>query len=195
MTINLTELKILAIDCQTTGANPDKGLLLEIGWIPGRASLPIKSAMPGLRSYLIGLPPETAIPRAVQRITGITEASMKTAAPSEIVWNYLIQTVKNVGFNLFFTRIIAFIQGHDHSGDSRSYPGILILFNPECRSNRQVFPRKFNPCSPGKPVFIQVISGGCGFINGMAANAPWSPGSMATTAGYTIMSIPFCAYH
>jgi hypothetical protein len=31
--MNLADLEILALDCQATGANPQKGHLLEIGWI------------------------------------------------------------------------------------------------------------------------------------------------------------------
>jgi hypothetical protein len=36
--IKLADLKVLALDGQATGANPDRGHLLEIGWIPGCAA-------------------------------------------------------------------------------------------------------------------------------------------------------------
>ena len=96
MKANLSDLKILALDCQTTGANPDRGHLLEIAWIPVRASLPLESAMPDLRTHLLRLPPDAEIPRAVQRITGITEASMIAAVPSQTVWGHLMETVKEL---------------------------------------------------------------------------------------------------
>ena len=98
MTARLTDLKILALDCQTTGANPVTGHLLEIGWVPARASLPQKFALPDLRTYLMRLPPDAVIPPAVQRITGITEESMMAAVPSKIVWNHLSEAVKEVTF-------------------------------------------------------------------------------------------------
>jgi DNA polymerase-3 subunit epsilon len=96
MTAHLTDLKILALDCQTTGANPDKGHLLEIGWVTARASLPQKFVLPELRTYLTRLPPDEVIPRAVQRITGITEESMIDAVPSKFVWNHLVEVAKEV---------------------------------------------------------------------------------------------------
>ena len=34
----LKELEVLAIDCQATHSNPDKGHILEIGWVNTRAS-------------------------------------------------------------------------------------------------------------------------------------------------------------
>ena len=73
MTATLTNLQILTLDCQATGANPDKGHLLEIGWIPTRASAADNPAMTGLQAYLVRLPADAAIPRAVERITGISD--------------------------------------------------------------------------------------------------------------------------
>jgi DNA polymerase-3 subunit epsilon len=98
MTTILKDLKILALDCQTTGANPDKGHLLEIGWLPARASLPEKSKILQPRTYLIHLPAKAVIPRAVQRITGITDESLQTAASAKIVWKHLAKTAKKVMF-------------------------------------------------------------------------------------------------
>ena len=48
MTATLTNLQILTLDCQATGANPHKGNLLEIGWLPTRASAADSPAMTGL---------------------------------------------------------------------------------------------------------------------------------------------------
>ncbi|MBT8369445.1 MAG: GIY-YIG nuclease family protein [Deltaproteobacteria bacterium] len=99
MTTALADLKILALDCQTTGANPNKGHLLEIGWFPWNPARPFaidKPALPDLRAYLIRLPSGAVIPRAVQRITGITDESLAAGLPSEIVWQHLIETLKEV---------------------------------------------------------------------------------------------------
>jgi DNA polymerase III epsilon subunit-like protein len=86
MTATLTNLKILTLDCQTTGANPGKGHLLEIGWIPTRAAAAYNPAMTGLQAYLVRLPADAAIPRAVQRITGISDDSLTAAVSSKSVW-------------------------------------------------------------------------------------------------------------
>jgi DNA polymerase-3 subunit epsilon len=92
MTATLTNLKILTLDCQATGANPVKGHLLEIGWIPTRAAAADNPAMTGLQSYLVRLPADGAIPRAVQRITGISDDSISAAVSSKSVWENLIET-------------------------------------------------------------------------------------------------------
>ena len=96
MTTTLTNLKILTLDCQATGANPDKGHLLEIGWIPTRASAADNPALTGLQTYLVRLPADAAIPRAVERITGISDDTPAAGIPSESVWGRLIETAQEI---------------------------------------------------------------------------------------------------
>ncbi len=96
MTATLTKLQILTLDCQATGANPGKGHLLEIGWIPTRASAADNPAMTGLQSYLVRLPADTAIPRAVERITGISDDTVAAALSSGNVWGRLIETAQQI---------------------------------------------------------------------------------------------------
>ena len=99
MTTALAELNILALDCQTTGANPSKGHLLEIGWVPWYPSRPFcfeKPELPNLKAYLIRLPSNAVIPCAVQRITGITAETLTAAVPSEIAWQHLLKTTEKL---------------------------------------------------------------------------------------------------
>ena len=92
MTATLEELTILALDCQATGANPARGHLLEIGWIPSLASAPDNPAADGIQSYLVRLPAGAAIPRAVERITGISNDSIAAAVSPGDVWQHLMET-------------------------------------------------------------------------------------------------------
>jgi len=96
MAASLADLKILALDCQATGANPDKGHLLEIGWLPVRSSSSEKQQTSDLQAYLIRIPADAIIPRAVQRITGITDEFPMAGVPSKIVWEHLIETAKEI---------------------------------------------------------------------------------------------------
>ena len=66
----LEDLEILALDCQTTGASPGKGHLLEIGWRRTRASSRKETVRPETETYLVKLPEEIEIPRRVSRVTG-----------------------------------------------------------------------------------------------------------------------------
>ena len=92
----LAELQILALDCQATGVNPDKGHLLEIGWIPACAAAPKTALNFELQSYLVRLPGWEGIPPAVQRITGISEQSLSSALPSPIIWQHLLTSAAEI---------------------------------------------------------------------------------------------------
>jgi DNA polymerase-3 subunit epsilon len=92
MTVYLKDLEILTLDCQTTGANPDRGHLLEIGWLKIRASsLEKKTADPRPQAHLVKLPDVVEIPRTVERITGISSEDLKTATAPNKIWNKLVQ--------------------------------------------------------------------------------------------------------
>jgi DNA polymerase-3 subunit epsilon len=92
MVIPLSELQVLALDCQATGANPQKGYLLEIGWIKTSAAAAFKTESLQARSFLVRWPQDLEIPAAVQRITGITNADAGQALPAADIWQKLIQT-------------------------------------------------------------------------------------------------------
>jgi DNA polymerase-3 subunit epsilon len=96
MTVSLAELRILALDCQATGPNPQKGHLLELGWMAAGASPMDKLRAPGAQTYLSRLPADENIPRAVSRITGISDASLRAAKPSRIIWQHLMDAVAAV---------------------------------------------------------------------------------------------------
>jgi DNA polymerase III subunit epsilon len=87
---NLADLKILALDCQATGANPAKGHLLEIAWVRACASAPDTQVNSALQSYLVRLPDQATLPRAVQRITGISDQSLSSAVSSNLAWHHLL---------------------------------------------------------------------------------------------------------
>jgi DNA polymerase-3 subunit epsilon len=85
MTATLTNLQILTLDCQATGVNPDKG-----------HSAADNPAMTGLQAYLVRLPADAAIPRAVERITGISDDTPTAGLSSASVWERLIETAQKI---------------------------------------------------------------------------------------------------
>jgi len=80
--MSLQALKALVIDCQSTGANPEQGSLLELGWRRLDRGETV--------SLLIRLPKGAAIPAAVARITGIGEEEMREAVPARKAWASLL---------------------------------------------------------------------------------------------------------
>jgi len=72
MEVDLTRLPVAVIDCQTTGAAPDKGFLLEVAWtILSPVNRPEKFK-PEVHSFLITLPDGGTIPDRITRMTGIS---------------------------------------------------------------------------------------------------------------------------
>ena len=96
MTESLANLKVLTLDCQATGANPDKGHLLEVGWLPTRANTADRLLHTNLQAYLVRLPPEAGVPRVVERITGIKASFTKTAISTKKVWRRLSTTAQEI---------------------------------------------------------------------------------------------------
>jgi DNA polymerase-3 subunit epsilon len=96
MTGSLAKLKVLTLDCQATGANPDKGHLLEVGWLPTRANTADRLLHTNLQAYLVRLPPEAGVPRVVERITGIKAGLTETAISTKKVWRRLRATAQEI---------------------------------------------------------------------------------------------------
>ncbi len=96
MTTPLKDLCILALDCQTTGANPAKGHLLEIGWVTARASAIQNPEDLHPEAYLVTLPAEHELPRSVQRITGITAEDLAKTNASQTIWRTLAGVTRDV---------------------------------------------------------------------------------------------------
>jgi len=81
---NLSDWPFLFVDCQTTGATPDRAHLLEVGWTVAKAS---DTEAPKIITRLISLPAEESLPPRIQKLTGISEADMAEAVSAEIVIN------------------------------------------------------------------------------------------------------------
>jgi DNA polymerase-3 subunit epsilon len=85
----LAELQVLVIDCQSTAATPALGRLLEVGWAWARAG----GSEDPVQAALIAQPPDAHLPRAVQRVTGITQADLLHAVDEGAVWQRLANTL------------------------------------------------------------------------------------------------------
>ena len=79
----LSQLEVLVVDCQATAAAP-RGHLLEIGW-----ARVVRTTITQPHASLIVLPAGERIPRAVARITGISEHMLRDAVERHIAWQAL----------------------------------------------------------------------------------------------------------
>lgn len=80
----LKDLPVLIIDCQTTGASPQYGQILELGW---SHYLPASDGdEPTITTRLIKQPEDTIVPERIKKITGITDSDMQSAhSPVDVI--------------------------------------------------------------------------------------------------------------
>jgi DNA polymerase-3 subunit epsilon len=85
----------LVLDCQATGANPDKSRLLEVGWTLTSADGQTPATP---ESYLVRSDGKEEIPRRVKRVTGITadDLASSSALTPEQIWERLATAARNV---------------------------------------------------------------------------------------------------
>ncbi len=94
----LRELEVLAIDCQATHSNPLRGHILEIGWVRTRASAvaDMEKISRDTETFLLKIPRNAEIPRAVWRITGIPNEELRSAQAPKEIWQRLSRTAELV---------------------------------------------------------------------------------------------------
>ena len=84
----------MALDCQATGADPAKNLLLELAWL--RCNSRSETGPIPLASYLIREADEVAVPPRVARVTGLTDQDFDQGCSSETVWSRLLEEAREV---------------------------------------------------------------------------------------------------
>jgi len=96
--VKLVEQPLLFIDCQTTGATPQSAQILELGWLLPEVTagqLPLSQLL--IKSRLIRLPADQALPNRIQKITGITDELMQEASPAADVLSELMKDLSGGG--------------------------------------------------------------------------------------------------
>ena len=92
----LRELEVLLLDCQTTGASPRKGHLLEVAWCRTSASRAEGIGDDDLFCSTVALPEGETVPRRITRLTGIRQPDLDGALEPAEVWQQLVQTAGEV---------------------------------------------------------------------------------------------------
>lgn len=88
----LADLDVLIVDCQTTGASPAFGCVLELGWGVARAN---RDQLSAAEAHWILLPDGQSVPRQVQKITGYEPAYATNALAGSDAWARLRQAVQH----------------------------------------------------------------------------------------------------
>jgi DNA polymerase-3 subunit epsilon len=93
----LAETEVLVVDCQSTGANPGNGSLLEVGWMRTNASTVAGEDSAPVEAHLVQLPRGERLPPQVARLTGIRYEELRAAVPPERAWERLAEAAGEVG--------------------------------------------------------------------------------------------------
>ncbi len=96
MGIDLQDLLVLVIDCQTSGSSVEKSHLLELGWLPSRAA---DRAGPDDRSPSVRLlrpPAGWQMPPRVAKLTGIDSRMLEKGVTAEQAWRQLLESACRV---------------------------------------------------------------------------------------------------
>jgi DNA polymerase III epsilon subunit-like protein len=96
LSIELQDLLVLVMDCQTSGSNVEKSHLLELGWLPARAvdRAAADDLAPSVR--LIQPPPDWQVPPRVEKLTGIDNRQLEKAMAAGPVWEDLMRCTRRV---------------------------------------------------------------------------------------------------
>jgi len=86
----LADLDVLIVDCQTTGASPAFGVVLELGWGVARAS---RAETQALQAHWIALPEGHSVPPQIQKLTGYDATVSNAAIPEGEAWRRLRDAV------------------------------------------------------------------------------------------------------
>jgi DNA polymerase-3 subunit epsilon len=89
--ISLLDVEVLIVDCQTTGATPAQGCVLELGWSVVRASDPAPTV--AARAHWIALPEGQRVSGPVRQLTGFHEGVLREALGPEEAWHRLRATL------------------------------------------------------------------------------------------------------
>ncbi|MCP5052143.1 MAG: GIY-YIG nuclease family protein [bacterium] len=92
----LSNLNVLILDCQASGANPGNGHLMEIGWVKMKASQTLEAVESSIQSHLVRLPEEEEVPFRISRITGIKTEDLEEGLTEKDAWERLIEVVQQV---------------------------------------------------------------------------------------------------
>jgi len=85
----LEHLPVLLLDAQATAADPSRGALLEIGWLPWNAGAGREPTPEEVTARVIAAPPGAAVPPTVARVTGLRTEDWERGEAPALAWQRL----------------------------------------------------------------------------------------------------------
>lgn len=134
--IDLADLVVLIVDCQTTGANPKGGSIIEIGWARSDV-LGSGEKASGINVRIFKKQSDFQIPLRVRKITGIENDEITAGSEPAEIWMQVLTTANAVaGLNterlcptvIHFAKfeIPFLVDLHSECGDKNDFPFTFI---------------------------------------------------------------------
>lgn len=124
----LSALDVLIVDCQTTGATPQLGSVLELGWCLVRGGQSSEEA----RAHWVALPEGERVSAQVRALTGFEDSMRVDALPAEQAWQELRACMglrPAMPTAIHFARFeLSFLR----SWAERFEPGVVFPFDAVC---------------------------------------------------------------
>ena len=137
--MNLRSHEFVFFDCQSTGASPARGNVLEMAWCKSSAEIePAK-----LETFLIKQPEGTTIPYMIQNLTGIVQADMIAAVEEAAAYSeFLNQFGESRHALIHYARFEQAFLSDIHSRHNLESPSTELPFKIFCTYEiaRRLFP-------------------------------------------------------
>jgi len=91
----LDKAAVLVLDCQTSGAHPRSGHIIEVGWVTSSPPRDTVCTDP-IISYCVQLPDGAEIPDRVQQITGITRSDLDEGITARAAWRKILRAANYI---------------------------------------------------------------------------------------------------
>ena len=94
MSTELSAEPVWVLDCQATGASPQHGHLVELGWSTVSANGAVGADGFEVQQRVLGLPDSAALPWRVAEMTGLRREDLNGASSPETVWSELCASLE-----------------------------------------------------------------------------------------------------
>jgi DNA polymerase-3 subunit epsilon len=125
---------VVVLDCQATGASPEHGHLLEIGWLVTRAELELDEQ--AVACSLVALPQDATIPAVVRELTGLRHDDVVGAPRDVEVWARVRAEIERVaapdGIAPAVIHFARFERAFLQALHEREQPSIAFPLRPVC---------------------------------------------------------------
>lgn len=138
--MGLVDQPVVVLDCQATGASPQHGHLLEIGWAITAADRVLDESE--VKASLLALPEGAIIPPIIGELTGVKLEDLAGAPSPAEVWNGLRDAIAPLPRPIAIVHVARFEHSFLAPLHAREHPGVEFPLQLVCTHEiaRRLFP-------------------------------------------------------